>query len=155
MPDPIANLQRLAALRASGRSLPRDLTDELLNWISGAAPLILNGTPPDEALGLKVSPGSRSLARTYRQSRRDVGLRNLYNLATGSQIERGETVLGWLDARLDDYPVPADALPYLDQVLAADLPIPGDGGSVARIARARAGRAHAVIDPDESETMKL
>jgi hypothetical protein len=143
-PDPIALLQRLSARAATGRPVSAELADEVLAWLTDAAPLILSGVPPAEALGLRPSPGSRSLARVYRKSLRDDALTRLYEFADGSQQQRGETVLGWIDAHRDGYPVPGVPVECLDEVLAAGESVPTDGGSVARIAKARAAVAPAV-----------
>lgn len=148
-PDPVSILQRLAALSGAGRAVPADLAAAAVSWLADAAGPILAGEAIDAALGLRPPPGARSPATSYRQGQRDAALTRLFCLATGSQSKRGDVVLQWLDAYRDGYPVPAGAVEHLEQVRDAGLRVPGDGGSVARIARARAGVAPAVTVASE------
>lgn len=154
MPDPIALLQRLSTCAGAGRAVPADVADDALDWLTAAAPSILAGKPADVALGLRPPPGARSLTRVYRKSVRDAALTRLYHLAAGSQHQRGEAVIGWIDAFRDGYPVAGVPVECLEQVLAAGAPVPLDGGSVARIARARAGVAPAVSRDADCETVE-
>lgn len=137
MGDPIPLICRLAAIYGAGRVPPDDLARETVDWVSAAAAAILAGAPADEALGLRVRPGARSVATRYKLARRDDALTRLYGMATGGQVTRGESVLRWLEARQSRDPVEPELVPLLDDVLSAGARIPENGASVARIARTR------------------
>jgi hypothetical protein len=155
--DPIAILQRLSALRGAGRAVPRDLTDELLNWIGGAAPLILNGTPVAEALNLRPAPGSWSSTPVRKScyAQRDDALAVAFALATGSQEQRGDAVIAWWGEFSSGKALSPPVAEAMQEVAQSGVAMPTDARTVARRVRTRAGLAHAVIDLDESATMKL
>jgi hypothetical protein len=151
-PDPIDLLRRLSANRGAGVPMPAALARDVLTWLADAAPAILAGEPADVALGLRVRPGARSLARAYRQSRRDAGIAAAFSLATGSDERRAETVLHWWDQFTADRPVPAPVVEALRMVADSGVPMPTDARTVAR-ARTRAGRAPAVLRDDDCGTL--
>ena len=140
MSDPIALLERLSARAGAGRAPSAELTAEVLDWVTRAAPLILAGEPPAKALNLSGRRGSWQGSPLYRLrfSRRNEALRELWNLTAGSDADRNRTVQGWVDdwrafngcrmtgaeVRRLFASIPDEALPHLDDIVNCGLSVP-------------------------------
>lgn len=110
MADPVHLLQRLSALAGAGRPVPVDLNRDVLAWLAAAAPAILAGTPPAEALGLAGRRGVASIATRERLAARDRLLLQLWDATDPSlpQTRRAAEAAGRAREIGTPWPVPAD-----------------------------------------------
>lgn len=130
--DAFDRLRRVTALLQAGRPLPDDLAD----WLCGSLTAITRGEDAGDVLGTRAAPCTRRPATRERYRQRDAAIASLFALATGPQERRAGLLLEWHDGSRTP---PAEAVPLLDAIEDAGLPLP-DVRRVVEIATSAAAR---------------